>query len=199
MGHNDVTGVILAGGRARRMGGIDKGLLEVVGRPLVERTIAILRPQVGRLIISANRNQDRYAEYGYPVVIDSVGDYWGPLAGIVSVMRAAITEFIVTVPCDTPGLPGDLVDKLLAARESGKAEVCAAWDGKRVHPVIALIPRALAPALADYLNAGGRKAEDWLRSRKLALADFSHRPGIFININTTDERRRFEAGEERGV
>jgi len=180
------------------MGGIDKGLLELSGRSLIERTIAILRPQVGHLIISANRNQERYAEYGYPVVSDSMGEYWGPLAGIASAMQVAITEFVITAPCDTPGLPADLVGKLLAARESGKAEVCAAWDGKRIHPVIALIPRALAPVLVDYLDGGGRKTEDWLRSRKLALADFSDRPGTLININTTEQRMRFEAGETSG-
>jgi len=180
------------------MGGIDKGLLELSGTPLIERTIAIFRPQLGHLIISANRNRERYAEYGYPVVSDSIGEYWGPLAGIASAMRVATTGLVVTAPCDTPELPGDLVGKLLATRESAKAEVCAAWDGKRIHPVIALIPRALAPALADYLEGGGRKVEDWLRSRKLALADFSDRPGTLFNINTTQQRIRFEAAEANG-
>jgi molybdenum cofactor guanylyltransferase len=114
----DITGVILAGGRGSRLGGVDKGLVPLHGRPLIEHVIDALRPQVGALLISANRNRDIYASYGYPVIADVMGDYDGPLAGMLSAMRAAGTAYILTTPCDAPSIPADLARRLAEALDS---------------------------------------------------------------------------------
>ncbi|MEQ6341107.1 MAG: molybdenum cofactor guanylyltransferase [Gammaproteobacteria bacterium] len=182
-----ITGVILAGGQARRMGGIDKGLVELRGKPLVAHVIAALEPQVGNIIISANRDLDRYAGFGYAVVADTLPDHPGPLAGILSAMLAATTEYILTVPCDTPLLPPDLMLRLSSTLTREHAEVCAAHDGMRIQPLLTLLRRELAASILDYLNKGDNKVELWLQRQKLTLADFSDETDAFYNINTREE------------
>ena len=179
-----ITGVILAGGRARRMNGVDKGLLEFAGKPLVEHALTRLAPQVSRVMINANRNHARYEAYGVPVVIDRLDGYCGPLAGMYSALCAAETDYIVTVPCDSPLIPDNLVQRMMTTLMRENAELCTAHDGMRLQPIYALIPRTLAPGLHSYLMSGGRKVEDWLRSHRLAVADFSDQPEAFLNINT---------------
>ena len=126
---SDITGVILAGGRGQRLGGVDKGLVPFRGRPLVEHVISILRPQVGRLVISANRNRETYAAYGVPVIADAIGDFHGPLAGILSALRAADTRFVLSAPCDTPAPPTDLAARLIAALVREQAPIAVATCG----------------------------------------------------------------------
>ena len=111
----DITGVVFAGGQGRRMGGVDKGLVELDGRALVAHVIERLAPQVGELVINANQNRDRYAAFGYPVVADVIPDFAGPLAGLHAAMAAATTPYVVTSPCDSPFLPADLVARLALA------------------------------------------------------------------------------------
>jgi len=127
-----VTGLILAGGQARRMSGEDKGLVDLAGRPMVERVIEALRPQVGSLLLSANRNLDRYAAYGYPVVADELDGFQGPLAGVLSALRSVATEFMVAVPCDAPCLPPDLVQRLHASCLADTADAAVVHDGRRL-------------------------------------------------------------------
>ena len=112
-----ITGVILAGGRAQRMGGCDKGLIKLLGKPLVEYVIRALKPQVAEMIINANRNRERYAAYGYPIIADLMDGFYGPLAGMASAMQAARTPYIVTTPCDSPFVPSDLVKRLYGGIE----------------------------------------------------------------------------------
>lgn len=185
-----VTGVILAGGMARRMGGQDKGLVELAGRPLVEWAIAALRPQVAALIVSANRNHGRYREYGFPVVADRMADFQGPLAGFVSALAVAETPWIVTVPCDGPYPAPDLVARLCAALTRAQAQIAVAADASRLQPVYALIPRALAADLDAFLASGERKVERWYDRHRTVTVDFSDRPECFVNINTADEVER---------
>lgn len=182
-----VTGVILAGGQARRMGGRDKGLVTFRGRTLVEWVIAALRPQVAALAINANRNQQAYAAFGYPVVADRMDGFQGPLAGFSSAMAAADTPWIVTVPCDGPFLAPDLVDRLCAALARDGAEIAVASDGRRMQPVYALLPVVLAPSLHAFLAAGDRKIDLWYARHRVALADLSDRPESFANINSEDD------------
>lgn len=189
----DMTGVILAGGRGRRLGGADKGLALFAGRPLVEHAIAALAPQVGDLCISANRNLERYAVYGYRVIPDSVAGYAGPLAGLLSAMEIASTPFVLCVPCDAPAVPADLAARLHAALMRAHADLAVAHDGVRLQPLFALLRRTLAPVLRAYLEAGGREAGRFMRTQAAAIADFSDRPQAFVNLNTPEDLRHPDA------
>jgi molybdenum cofactor guanylyltransferase len=179
-----ITGVILAGGQARRMGGRDKGLVAFRGRPLVAWVIAALEPQVARLTINANRNQETYESFGHPVIADRIEGFQGPLAGFASAMGAVGTPWIATVPCDGPFLAPDLVKHLCAALRREGAELAVATDGRRVQPVYALLPVALAPSLHAFLGAGERKIDLWYARHRVALADLGDRPESFANINS---------------
>lgn len=189
-----VTGVVLAGGRGRRMGGQDKGLVEFRGRALIEWVLEALDPQVDALLINANRNQARYAAYGYPVVMDELADYQGPLAGFAAALRAAPTELLLTVPCDGPLLPADLVQRLRTAMERGEADIAVAHDGRRMQPVYALLRVSLLPSLESFLAAGERKIDRWYERHVCASVDFSDRPETFANVNSAEERAALEAG-----
>ncbi|AUB85485.1 molybdenum cofactor guanylyltransferase MobA [Candidatus Thiodictyon syntrophicum] len=187
-----ITGVILAGGQSSRLGGHDKGLRPFAGRPLVEWVIAALAPQVDTLLISANRNLERYADYGLPVVADLDPGFQGPLAGIRSAMRAAATAWIITLPCDGPYPAPDLVARLLLALRTQAGDLAVATDGQRLQPVHALLPVALATDLETFLAAGERKPTRWYDRHRVALADFSDRPDCFANINTPDDALALE-------
>ncbi len=183
----DITGVILAGGMGRRMGGRDKGLLEVGGRPLIAHIIDILRPQVGSLVINANRNLDAYRALGLPVIQDMLGEFFGPLMGMASTLQESDTPYLLTAPCDSPRAPTDLCARLYRAMEAADAEVSVAHDGTRMQPVFALLRRELLPDLLGYLENGGRKIDTWYAGHRLALADFSDQPEAFVNVNTPEE------------
>lgn len=175
------------------MGGTDKGLVPLAGRPMVEHVIEALRPQVGTVLLSANRNHELYARYGCPVIADALGDYQGPLAGVATALRQCTSEFMVTVPCDAPLLPPDLVARLVAACDALGADAAVVSDGERPQPVFLLLRSRVAPALEAYLAGGGRRADAWLREVRTAVADFSDAPGAFVNVNDPDERQAVEA------
>lgn len=182
-----ITGVVLAGGRGQRMGGADKGLLELAGRPLASRVAAALEPQSAHLLVNANRNLDRYRALGHPLVQDALGDHWGPLAGVLAGLEAAPTELVLTAPCDAPCPAPDLAARLLAALEEGGAELAVADDGRRVQPVFALLRRELAGPLRGWLEAGGRGVGAWQATRRRALADCRDIAPSFANLNTPGE------------
>ncbi|MGE4532804.1 molybdenum cofactor guanylyltransferase MobA [Halomonas sp.] len=187
---HDLTGLILAGGQGRRMGGVDKGLVPFAGRPLVAHVRERLAGRVGELLVNANRSQDAYAAYADRVIEDAEGGYQGPLMGIYSGLRAARTPWLLVVPCDTPALPADLVTRLVAA--IGDADIAVAGDGERLHPVVALIRTALADDLAAALAEGERKIDRWYARHAWVRVDFSAGPAAFANLNTDDEKRRLE-------
>lgn len=187
-----VTAVILAGGQARRMHGIDKGLLTVAGRPLIEHLLTSLRGQTDNIVISANRNLAHYASYGTQVVSDATSGAQGPLAGIYRALCCMTTDYLLSVPCDTPCLPHDLVRRMITTARQQQAAVCVAHDGVRPQPVIALLHHTLKADLRQYLDAGNRKVMDWLLRHNPALADFSDQPEAFVNLNTPDDCRRLE-------
>ncbi len=187
-----ITGVILAGGEARRMGGGDKGLVELCGKPLIEHALAALSPQVDTLIINANRNRERYAAYGYPVVADGRRGFQGPLAGMLSCLEAAQTEFLVTVPCDSPLLPDDLIARLFRQLSAGQADISVAHNGARMQPVFALMSTSLAPSMQAFLDRGERKIDRWFEQHRLAITDFSDQPDCFRNANTPAELAQME-------
>ncbi|WP_020560031.1 bifunctional molybdopterin-guanine dinucleotide biosynthesis adaptor protein MobB/molybdopterin molybdotransferase MoeA [Thiofilum flexile] len=183
-----ISGVILAGGRGSRMGGQDKGLLELNGRPLVEYLLAALQPQVDTILINANRNQARYQHYHYPVISDELSDYQGPLAGFAAAMQVANTDYILTIPCDAPELAPDTVTRLWEALQEQQADIAVAHDGERLQPVHALIPVSLLPSLQAFLAQGDRKIDLWYAQHRVALADFSACRSMFRNINTPEEQ-----------
>lgn len=182
-----ITGVILAGGLARRMGGVDKGLQLLAGRPLVAHVIERLAPQVGGLLINANRSHAEYGALGYALLADRIPDFAGPLAGLHAALVAAATPLVVTVPCDSPYLPRDLVARLHAAMLDQGADLAIARAAGRVHPVFCLCRTALAPQLDIFLRQGGRRVMEWCAGVGGVEVDFDDQPGAFRNFNTLDD------------
>ncbi len=192
----NITGGILAGGRGRRMGGIDKGLIDLNGRPLIEHVLAALRPQVGAIMLSANRNRAAYTRYGYPVVADLLDGYAGPLAGFAALLTACKTDWLTVVPCDGPALPPDLVQRLDNARQQADAEIAVAHDGQRLQPVHVLLSKRLLPDLENWLDEGNRKIDLWYARHPMVTVDFSDQSDCFINLNRPDDKTRLEASKQ---
>ncbi|WP_420996395.1 molybdenum cofactor guanylyltransferase MobA [Cupriavidus sp. 30B13] len=202
---DDITGLILAGGRGSRMGGTDKGLQPLRGAPMALHTLRRLAPQTGSVLISANRNLAAYAAFGMPVVTDPASDpasepapeFAGPLAGMLAGLRQCRTGWLLTAPCDSPFLPADLAARLAAAVEAQGAEMAIpvtvdAAGRRQTQPVFCLMPAAALDSLAAYLAGGRRKIETWAASHRLAEVLFED-AGAFANINTLDELRALEA------
>lgn len=187
-----ITGLILAGGQGQRMGGRDKGLVELAGRPLIAHVLARFAPQVGPLLISANRNLDAYhalgGPYGARLVCDESPDYAGPLAGILAGLRQATTPWLAVVPCDSPFLPADLVARLAAALADA-GDIAVARAAGEAQPVFALLARKLTASLADFLAAGDRKIMRWYGLHAWREADFESDGAAFLNVNTEAEQR----------
>jgi len=183
----EITGVILAGGRGQRMGGVDKGLQDLDGRPLVQWVLARLAPQVDAVVINANQNLARYAALGYRVLPDAIPDFAGPLAGLHAALSQAITPLLLTVPCDSPFLPDDLAQRLRAALEAQGAELAVARTGDRVQRAFCLTRRAILPKLEAFLDSGERKVGLWHASLKLAEVAFDDEADGFRNINTPED------------
>ena len=190
-----VTGVILAGGQGKRMGMADKGLQPFDGKPMVKHVIDRIAPQVGKLIINANRNRETYQSFGYPVYTDYPLDYSGPLAGFLTGLRHCKTPYLVTVPCDTPFLSHELVEKLVDALEKEQADLAVACvrtdDLCRVQPVFALMKTSVRPHLESFLENGGRKIDGWTSTLKTVEVCFDD-IHTFENINTPDDLEKFQ-------
>jgi molybdenum cofactor guanylyltransferase len=182
-----ITAVVLAGGQGRRMGGVDKGLASLDGRPMVAWVLERIAPQVSEVLINANRNLEQYAQFGFRVVSDEVEGFAGPLAGLQRGLAEARHARVVTVPCDSPFLPLDLVRRLAAALDERAADLAVARTGDRAHPVFCLCRRSLLPHLNAYLETGGRKIDAWYSTLRVAEVGFDDQAGAFDNINTRDE------------
>lgn len=188
-----VTGLILAGGLGRRMGGRDKGLEPLAGRPLVAHVIERLAPQVDALLVNANRNQDRYRSFGLPVIADEIDGFLGPLAGMAAGLRACTTPLLATVPCDSPFFPTDLVARLREGLESAGAMAAVARTAEGIQPVFLLTRREVLPDLESFLAADGRGIQTWLERLALATVDFQD-AAAFANINTIAELLAYHRG-----
>ena len=187
-----VAGVILAGGLARRMNNQDKGLINYKGVPMVSYAIAAITAVTNESIINANRNREQYQAFGLPVVADQTDSFDGPLAGVLTAMIYTDAELLVVVPCDSPLIKAEHLQKLLTTRAENAADVAVAFDGERLHPVFLAIKTSLKPDLQNYLASGQRKISYWLEQQKMVQADFSNEPEIFININTLAELSELE-------
>lgn len=188
-----ITGLILAGGRGRRLGGRDKGLLPLRGQAAVAWLLRALEPQTDAVLISANRHLEQYRAFGHPVVADRDGDYAGPLAGLLAGLEHCHTDYLLSVPCDAPLLAPDYARRMLAAQQDAGTRLCLARDGERLQPVHLLLHRDLVADLRAALAAGERKTRDWVLSLQPAVADFSDRPEQFLNMNTPEEQAQLEA------
>ncbi len=186
-----ITGIVLAGGQGRRMGGVDKGLQLLNGRPMIAHVIERLAPQVEDIVINANQNREAYAAFGHPVVPDAIEGYAGPLAGLHAGLQAATQPLVVTAPCDSPFLPADLVARLASAL--GDNDLAVAKTGAQAHPVFALVRRTLLAHLAAYLAGGGRKIDAWYASLNVVEVAFDDEADAFSNINTREELREHES------
>lgn len=182
-----ITGLVLAGGQGRRMGGVDKGLVELSGRPFIAHVLERLAPQVDALLINANQNTGRYAEFGYPVIQDDIPGFAGPLAGLERGLRAMTTPLIVTVPCDSPFLPTDLVARLFDAMQQADAQLAVARTFDRTHPVFSLVKQEVLDSLTHFLQDGGRKIDAWYAGLRVVEVPFDDEADAFMNINTQAE------------
>jgi molybdopterin-guanine dinucleotide biosynthesis protein A len=180
-----VTGVVLAGGQGRRMGGVDKGLQLLRGKPMAQWAIERLAPQVDEVLINCNQNLDAYARFGHRLVPDEIGGFAGPLAGLHAGLKAAAHPLVVSVPCDSPFLALDLVERL--RKEMGQCDLAVAKTGDQAHPVFSLVRKELAANLEAFLRAGGRKIDAWYASLRTVEVSFDDEADAFRNINTLEE------------
>ena len=204
-----ITGLVLAGGRGARMGGVDKGLQPFDGVPLAQRAVRRLAAQVDAVAVNANRNLAAYAAFGVPVWTDALADHPGPLAGFLAGLENCETHWLLTVPCDTPMFPSDLAARLAAARVEADAEIAVASapelldDGSvavRAQPVFCLMSISLRDSLAQYLRAGGRKVSAWTARHATVHVPFEgagDAPGAFFNANTLAELQALEGARSR--
>ena len=187
---NDITALILAGGKGRRMGGRDKGLLPFGDGLLIGHIIDAVAPQVGSVLISANRNQTDYEQFGYPVVADPLDDFQGPLAGFLAGLERMRTNYLLTLPCDGPFVIPDLAQRLAAGLIEANAEIAVAHDGERLQPVYALFHHRVLSGLRQALKTGERKIDRWYPQHHWVKVDFSDVPALFDNFNTPEEYAR---------
>lgn len=188
-GAQNITGLILAGGAGLRVGGRDKGLLPWRGRPLIEQVVERLRPQVGKLLISCNRNQQQYAALANTTVIDTRRDFQGPLAGLEAAIPCIDSNFLLISGCDTPLLPADLACRLLTAltaQSDGNVDICYAHDGERDQYLSAMLRSSILPSLTPYLDEGHRTVRHWFHRHRCQVVDFSDRGECFSNYNRLD-------------
>ena len=188
-----VTGLILAGGQGRRMGGVDKGLQPLRGKPMVAWVLERLAPQVDEVIINANQHRDEYARFGHRIAPDRIEGFAGPLAGLQAGLQSAAHPLLVTAPCDSPFLPRDLVERLRVALDAADAELAVAKTGTQPHPVFSLVRVSVLPGLTEFLERGGRKIDAWYAALKVVEVPFDDEAEGFSNINTRDELKGFES------
>ncbi len=187
-----ITGIILAGGLARRMGGMDKGLIPFLNKPMITHVINQLKPQVEHMLINANREIERYEALGLSIVQDQITDFAGPLAGLHTGMKHAKTEFVLSVPCDSPLLANNLAIRLMHALQENNADIAIATTGEQTHPVFCLCRTNLAADLEEVRTAGGRKVEEWQKKQHVTMVSFDDQPTAFSNINTMDDLTELE-------
>jgi molybdopterin-guanine dinucleotide biosynthesis protein A len=184
---SSVTGLILAGGKGSRMGGVDKGLQNFRGRRLVDHVYERFAPQVGGVVINANQNHEEYKTFGVRVVSDAIGGYAGPLAGVHAGLSVSKRPFLASVPCDSPFLPADLIERLYQRIDETGAELAVAKTGEQPHPVFSLMRRGVLDHLAEFLKGGGRKIDAWYATLNVVEVAFDDEAEAFSNFNTIEE------------
>jgi molybdopterin-guanine dinucleotide biosynthesis protein A len=186
------SAIILSGGRAARMNGVDKGLVLLQQKPLIAHVIARLKPQVDEIIINANREIATYEAFGLPVLQDENNEFIGPLAGVLLGLKRAKHEYVLTVPCDSPLLPQDLVERLLNGMAATRMDIAVASSGENAHPVFCLMKKSVLPSLTEYIASGERKVSTWQKSQKYVEVNFSDCSETFTNLNTFEDLAALE-------
>lgn len=183
----EITGLILAGGRAKRMGGNDKGLIVLDGKCMIEHCIVKLQPQVDQIFISANRNIEEYSKYGFTVLEDCYGEHEGPLVGLLGALENSLNSSVLIVPCDAPLFSTHLAKRLLEFYIEGETLAVIPHDGTRLQTLFGLYSINTISSLKEYLQSGQRKVESWVTSLPHAIVDFSNESESFMNINTEND------------
>ncbi len=187
-----ISAIILSGGRATRMDGVDKGLTLLQQKPLIQHVIARLKPQVEEILINANREIAQYQAFGYPVLQDENADFLGPLAGFSLGLQHAKHGYLLTVPCDSPCLPLDLAQRLIASLREQQADIAVASSDGNAHPVFCLCRKSVLPSLKQYLGQGERRVSAWQKSQSYVEVDFSDCANAFVNLNTLEDLAALE-------
>ena len=183
-----ITAVILAGGRSSRMNGEDKGLIKINQKPLISSIIEVIKNEVGTILINANRNQEQYQHFSKnPIVSDDSPDFQGPLAGIAKAMAIAKTPYLLVLPCDCPSVSITLLDCLKTTMATQNSEICVAHDGQKLQPTFALLKTNLLNSLLQYLQQGNRKVSLWYQQQQMVIADLSTDKQSFVNLNTPED------------
>ena len=190
-----VSGVVLAGGLARRMNKKDKGLVLFNNKAMITYALQAMAPVVDELFINANRNIEQYQQFNYPVISDARDDFAGPLAGVYAALNACGNDVLLVIPCDSPFITADGLQTLLEQRQRWKADIAVAFDGERIHPVFMAIKSSLKDSLQNYLAQGERKIDRWFEQHKWVQVDFSANPEFFSNINTLEQLAELAAKE----
>lgn len=187
-----ISSIILSGGRATRMSGVDKGLVTLQNKPLIAHVIARLKLQADEILINANREIAAYEAFGYPVLRDENEEFIGPLAGFRLGLQHAKHDYILTVPCDSPLLPLSLADRLLNGISEAHADIAVASSDGDTHPVFCLMKKSVLSSLIEFLDAGERKVSTWQKSLNYTEVNFSDNSDDFINLNTFDDLKTLE-------
>lgn len=188
-----VSGVVLAGGLARRMQQQDKGLVPFNNKPMIVYALQAIAPVVDDLFINANRNIEQYQQFNYPVIRDGRDDFAGPLAGVLAALEVCEHAILLIIPCDSPFITAAGLQTLVYERERRHADIAVAFDGERIHPVFMVIKRSLKTSLQNYLAQGERKIDRWFEQHHWVKADFSSNPDFFSNINTMEQLTKLAA------
>ena len=190
-----VSGVVLAGGLARRMNKKDKGLVLFNNKAMITYALQAIAPVVDELFINANRNIEQYQQFNYPVISDARDDFAGPLAGVYAALNACGNDVLLVIPCDSPFITAEGLQTLLEQRQHWEADIAVAFDGERIHPVFMAIKSSLKDSLQNYLAQGERKIDRWFEQHKWVQVDFSANPEFFSNINTLKQLAELAAKE----
>ncbi len=183
---NEITVVVLAGGKASRMDGEDKGLIVFRELPLIAHVVNVVKPKVSQILISANRNIEEYANFG-KVIRDDLKGFQGPLAGISKALKVCSTPYLLVLPCDSPLVDASLIDSLIEKMEVSKVDICVAHDGSIMHATFALMKTKLEKSLEEFLEEGGRKMALWYRQQSLERIDVSSHLEVLTNINRPED------------
>ncbi len=182
-----LSAIILSGGRATRMRGLDKGLVQLQNKPLVQHVIERIAPQVDEILINANREIQQYKRFDLPILQDNDPDYIGPLAGFSLGLAHCKYDYLLTTPCDSPLLPKDLANRLMNSLIKKTAEIAVAKSDGNAHPVISLMNKSVLSSLLAYIRSGGRKVSTWQKSLRYIEVEFDDCSEAFINLNTFEE------------
>ena len=187
-----ISAIILAGGRATRMGGMDKGLIQFRDQPLIQHAISRLRPQVDEILINSNREIAQYETFGFKVLQDENSEFLGPLSGMLLGLKHATHDLVLSVPCDSPLLPLNLAERLYNGMLGSLTDIAVASSDDNAHPVFCLMKKSILHSLEAFLDAGERKVSAWQKSQAYCEVDFSDCANAFVNLNTLEELRELE-------